>query len=84
MIYTHSGSPKSYNITFDDGLDGTQNITHSYVYTHPFGELPVFKRLGYTLSGFFSEPEGGEKITAESKAPHSDTILLRALGSQFI
>ena len=66
--------PKSYNITFDDGLDGTQNITHSYVYTHPFGELPVFKRLGYTLSGFFSEPEGGEKITAESKAPHSDTI----------
>ena len=66
--------PKSYNITFDDGLDGTQNITQSYVYTHPFGELPVFKRLGYTLSGFFSEPEGGEKITAESKAPHSDTI----------
>ena len=66
--------PKSYNITFDDGWDGTQNITRSYVYTHPFGELPVFKRLGYTLSGFFSEPEGGEKITAESKAPHSDTI----------
>ena len=44
------------------------------MYTHPFGELPVFKQLGYTLSGFFTEPEGGEKITAESKAPHSDTI----------
>ena len=64
--------PKSYNITFDDGLDGTQNITKACVYTSSLGELPVFRRPGYTLLGFFTEPEGGKRITAQSEVPHTN------------
>lgn len=71
--------PKSYNITFDDGLNGMQNITQSYVYTHPFGELPVFKRLGYTLLGF-SQNQKEEKKSQRNQKRRIQTQLITRIG----
>ena len=64
--------PNTYEITYDDGFDDTQTITKQQKYTEQLGPLPPFTRSGYTLSGFFTSPEGGEAVTEETDVPHND------------
>ena len=43
---------------------------------------PEFIRKGYTLLGFYTEPDGGTRITEETDVPHEDTTLSRSLVRQ--
>ena len=42
------------------------------------GELPVPQMEGYTFEGWYTEAEGGEKVTAETKVTGSGTVTLYA------
>ena len=65
--------PNTYIITFADGMDGRQNEQKGLLYTGMLGTLPEFIRKGYTLLGFYTEPDGGTRITEETGVPHEDT-----------
>lgn len=65
--------PNTYIITFADGMDGRQNEQKGLLYTGILGTLPEFMRKGYTLLGFYTEPDGGTRITEETDVPHEDT-----------
>lgn len=65
--------PNTYIITFADGMDGRQNEQKGLLYTGMLGTLPEFIRKGYTLLGFYTEPDGGTRITEETDVPHEDT-----------
>lgn len=64
--------PNTYIITFADGMDGRQNVQKGLLYTGKLGTLPVFIRKGYTFLGFYTEPDGGTRITEETDIPHED------------
>lgn len=65
--------PNTYTITFDDGADGTQTQNQACMYTKKLGPLPEYKRKGYSFEGFYTRPDGGEKIGEETEVPHQDT-----------
>ena len=65
--------PNTYIITYADGMDGRQNEQKGLLYTGMLGTLPEFIRKGYTLLGFYTEPDGGTRITEETDVPHEDT-----------
>ena len=54
-------------------MDGRQNEQKGLLYTGMLGTLPEFIRKGYTLLGFYTEPDGGTRITEETDVPHEDT-----------
>ena len=54
-------------------MDGRQNEQKGLLYTGMLGTLPEFIRKGYTLVGFYTEPDGGTRITEETGVPHEDT-----------
>ena len=57
----------TYTITFDPG-EGTISTTAKEVtYGDTYGELPLPVRVGYDFDGWFTEAEGGEQVTADTK-----------------
>lgn len=56
----------SSEITFNAN-GGSVNTESKYVYYgQPYGTLPVAERANYTFSGWYTDPNGGAKITAET------------------
>lgn len=64
--------PNTYEITYNDGFDGTQTLKKRKKYTEKLGPMPSFTRTGYMLSGFFTNQEGGDAITEQTYVPHSN------------
>lgn len=60
-------SPISYILTFDPngGTCDTENRTIRY--GEVYGELPAAERPGYIFLGWFTDPDGGTRITASDK-----------------
>jgi hypothetical protein len=62
-----NGCPVSFDLG-DGGVLPNGVSSQIYVpYTGEYGTLPVPVREGYKFLGWFSAPEGGEKVDAESK-----------------
>jgi len=56
-----------YTVTFDsNGGDTPIPESKLVTYDQPYGELATVTRTGHTFLGWFTEPEGGTEITAES------------------
>lgn len=41
---------------------GDVSLTQSYSYMQPFGTLPGASRIGYRFVGWYTEPDGGERV----------------------
>ncbi|MGP8314211.1 InlB B-repeat-containing protein [Enterocloster aldenensis] len=65
--------PNTYTITFEDGVDGKQTRHEKLQYTRKLGALPEFTRKGYTFLGFYTEADGGTRVTSDTDVPHEDT-----------
>lgn len=53
-----------------DAEEGTVDTEKIQVrYGHPYGELPVPQRTYYTFLGWFTDPESGDQVMAETIAP---------------
>ena len=72
-------SPKSYTVTFDPNGGSVSQTTKTVTYTHAYGDLPTPTRTGYTFTGWYTEPSGGDKITAslEVANPSNHTLYAR-------
>lgn len=58
--------PCEYQLIFDAN-GGTCTTTSKTVYhAHAYGQLPLAKRQGYDFLGWFTAPEGGTEITAQT------------------
>lgn len=56
---------KVYNITLDPGENGVVDSTdYSVTFGSAYGTLPTPTKDGHTFIGWFTQPEGGEQITA--------------------
>jgi len=66
----------SFEVFFNAGEGSCSTGSKAVLVGVEYGELPVPSREGYTFNGWFTEPEGGELITADSIVHiESDQIL---------
>ena len=56
----------SFNVYFDANSGEVKKESMGVLVDTPYGELPVPTKTGYTFLGWFTEKDGGERITAES------------------
>ena len=55
----------TYTISFDEQGGTTVNdITGTF--NQPIGELPTTSKTGYTFDGWYTDPEGGTKVTSQT------------------
>ena len=57
----------TYTVTFN--LNGGNNVnpaTKQATYDSAYGPLPTANRVGYTFSGWYTDPTGGTKITSDT------------------
>ena len=61
-------TPAQYTVTFNANADGAtvDQESKSVTYTRPYGELPTPNRIGYAFDGWFTEADGGQRVTAET------------------
>lgn len=65
-LYAH-WTANGYTVTFDPNGGTVIPDTKDVVYDSAYGELPEPDRDGYwEFSGWFTEPEGGDEVTAET------------------
>lgn len=69
-LYAHWTSC-TYGIAYDtqspySAIATTKKIIYGYTYGECLGELPVPKYRGYEFDGWYTEPDGGEKITEDT------------------
>lgn len=57
----------SFEVYFDANGGETETESMPVLCGLPYGELPVPVRPGYTFEGWYTEAEGGERITAEQE-----------------
>ena len=64
-IYAH-WTPNTYTITFDPNGGTVEPASKTVTYGSAYGELPVPVREGHTFVGWYTSPEGGDLITADT------------------
>lgn len=57
---------------------GDVSLTKSYSYMQPFGTLPGASRVGYRFTGWYTEPNGGDKIEDTDVVDFLDTVVYYA------
>ena len=67
--FTAKWSIKTSEITFDANGGSVAETTKTVEYGDVYGTLPTPERDYYTFDGWYTEVEGGEKITADTVAP---------------
>ena len=68
----------SFTVTFDANGGTTSTASKIVYYGQKFGELPVPERQYYTFDGWFTEKDGGTKITADTNVTALSDITLYA------
>lgn len=62
-------TPKQYEVTLDAQggmVDGGAEAAMTATYDETLGTLPAPTREGYTFDGWFTAPQGGEQVTADT------------------
>ena len=84
------GTPLTFNTLFfeinadDDDVEGLISADKPILFDKPFGILPALKRDGYVLTGWFTEVEGGEKITPSTIVPAAEDYVLYAQWTEYV
>ncbi len=72
-LYAHwkKAEKKSYTVTFDSNADDDEvNLSKREMKVEEggkYGKMPSAKRKKYSFRGWYTDPDGGSKITADSK-----------------
>ncbi len=64
-IYISKGK-QAFTVTFDANGGSVSQGSQTVYYMTPYGSLPTPSRSGYTFLGWFTDPNGGTRITADS------------------
>jgi uncharacterized repeat protein (TIGR02543 family) len=74
VTYYGYWTPKTYQIHFDKNLYAINENPEdkTVTYDNYLGELPVLSTEGYTFSGWYTEPENGEKVDEETPVAIDD------------
>lgn len=70
--------PKSYIITYNANGGVVSDISKTVTYAGTYGVLPTPARTGYEFAGWFTEQNGGRKITSASTVDTADNQILYA------
>ena len=69
----------AYTITFDKNTGDVLNTTSKQiVFDQNYGELPTPEKTGYTFSGWYTDPDYGEKIVSTTKMDEATNHTLYA------
>mgnify|MGYP004523232867 CR=1 FL=1 len=71
-------TPAQYTVTFDANEGTVETASKSVTYTEVYGELPTPTRVGYAFAGWFTEADGGERVTAETSFNRTENQTLYA------
>jgi len=76
--------PQVYQVIFD-ATGGNPVASQPYTFGQAFGPLPTPTRLGYSFSGWYSQPSGGVKYTSATKptTPGDVTAYARWTGKAY-
>ncbi|HIS39837.1 MAG TPA: InlB B-repeat-containing protein [Candidatus Aphodovivens avistercoris] len=68
LTVTAQWTPKQYTVTFDaqGGTIAGGAAAADATYDAPLGTLPTPTRDGYAFKGWFTQPQGGEQVTADT------------------
>ena len=68
LTVTARWKPKQYTVAFDaqGGTIAGGDTTVAATYDAPLGALPTPTRDGYAFKGWFTQPQGGEQVTADT------------------
>jgi uncharacterized repeat protein (TIGR02543 family) len=79
-LYAHWQANKyKVNFSVNKGKALAKSKRAKYVtYDSKYGKLPVAKKSGYKLVGWYTKAKGGKKITAKSKVKITKTTKLYA------
>ena len=67
-----------FHVTFDAKGGETNTSSVELVCDEAIGELPEATRAGYSFAGWFTEPEGGQQVTAETRFDGVDDVTVYA------
>ena len=62
-------TPNTYTLTLNGNggdLDGKNTAAQTITFDAPYGELPEAKQTGWRFDGWWTEPSGGDPVTAET------------------
>ena len=71
-------SPKKYQITFQSNGGSKIKKKLNVSYNSKFGKLPVSKRKGFKFEGWYTQKDGGTKITAKTNVTITRSMTLYA------
>lgn len=71
-------TPAQYTVTFNANGGTVKPESKSVTYTEVYGELPTPTRVGYAFAGWFTEADGGERVTAETSFNRTENQTLYA------
>lgn len=66
VTLTAKWTPAVYDVTLDAGEGSVSDSSYTVTYGTAYGAIPNAEREGYTFNGWFTEKEGGTKITSAS------------------
>ena len=68
--------PNAFTLHFDANGGSVSTASKALRYSEAYGALPTPERTGYSFIGWYTEPKGGEEVTAETilDAAESRTI----------
>lgn len=64
---TAAWTANSYTVIFDAGLGTVSPTTMTVTYDGLYGELPVPNRTEYVFIGWYTQADGGEQVTADTR-----------------
>ena len=64
------------SIKFDANGGSCETTSQNYTCYAPYGPLPTPTRQGYTFTGWYTDRENGDRITAETQAVYADDTYL--------
>ena len=64
-----------FRLSFDSNGGSAVTETRNLAFGAVFGTLPVSTRMGYTFDGWYTAPEGGERVSAATRMSGADTTL---------
>lgn len=71
--------PAVYTVTFNvNGGNELENNKKKVTYKETYGDIPELVRDGYAFLGWYTEAEGGERVTAEDKVLITTNVTLYA------
>lgn len=71
-------TPAAYTVTFDGAGGNASSPSKTVIYGNPYGTLPVANRPNFQFVGWFTLPDGGETVTAESTVTITASQILYA------